>query len=252
MRVLVLCEESQAVCKAFRERGHEAYSCDLMPCSGGHPEWHIQNDALYILGLRGGDLFDTLDGKEHVAPDRWDLIVAHPPCTYLSNAGACRLYPKKGHLNKKRYKLGLMAKEFFLQIYNADCGKICVENPIPTTIFDMPPCSQIIEPYEFGHPYSKKTCLWLKGLPKLKPTKIVTKYKPYVSCGTSHNKGNKEKSGYSRAGGAAKVRSRTFDGIARAMADQWGSLNTTDSWWAGDDPDQVSIYNLPDVRMWED
>lgn len=120
--------------------------------------------------------------------------------------------------------MGLKAKEFFLSFYNAQCNHIAIENPIPSKVFEMPPYSQIIQPYEFGHPYSKKTCLWLRGLPKLKPTNILSEYKPYVSCGTSRNKGNKDKAGYSRAGGAAKIRSKTFKGIAQAMAEQWSQI----------------------------
>ena len=118
--------------------------------------------------------------------------------------------------------MGLEAKSFFMQFWNADCKMICVENPIPSKVFEMPPYTQTVQPYEYGHPYSKKTCLWLKGLPKLIPTNILSEYVPYVSCGTSANKGNPEKAGFSRAGGAAKVRSKTFEGIAKAMAEQWG------------------------------
>ena len=220
MKVLVACEESQTVCKAFRERGHEAYSCDIIEPSGGHPEWHIHGDAL--KAIMGGQI-TTMDGQQHDV-GRWDLLIAHPPCTYLTNAGACRLYPKSGQLDQERYKKGLQAKAFFMKLYNADCGHICVENPIPSKVFEMPPYTQIIQPYEHGHAYSKKTCLWLKGLAKLKPTKILSEYKPYVSCWTSKNKGNKDKAGFSRAGGAAKIRSKTFDGIASAMAEQWGVL----------------------------
>ncbi len=205
MKVLVACEESQRVCISFRERGHEAYSCDLVDCSGGHPEWHIKDDALKVIK------------REH-----WDLIIAHPPCTYLSNAGACRLYPHKGQLNIDRYHKGLEAKEFFMKILNADCEKICIENPVPSRVFELPKYTQIIQPYEFGEPWSKRTCLWLKGLPKLKSTEITYPFKPYVSCGTSANKGNPDKAGFSRAGGDKKVRSTTFWGIARAMAKQWG------------------------------
>ncbi len=123
---------------------------------------------------------------------------------------------------KERYQQGLNAKEFFMQFYNADCERICVENPIPSRIYELPPYTQTIQPFEYGHPYSKKTCLWLKNLPKLNPTNILNEYKPYISCGTSRNKGNKDKSGFSRAGGATKIRSKTFPGIAKAMAGQWG------------------------------
>lgn len=224
MRVLVACEESQRVCTAFRERGHEAYSCDIIEPSGGHPEWHILGDALRILSPSktwGDIVFNTMDGVEH-SVKKWDLIIAHPPCTCLSNAGACRLYPKKGILNLERYQKGLQAKKFFMHFLNADCEHIAVENPIPSKVFEMPPYTQTIQPYEYGHPFTKKTCLWLKNLPPLKPTNILVEYKPYVSCGTSHNKGNPDKAGYSRAGGDKLIRSKTFEGIAAAMAEQWG------------------------------
>lgn len=236
LKVLVACEESQRVCSAFRRLGHEAYSCDIIEPSGGHPEYHIKGDVLEVLNPKDhlGDFeapdqyisFKTMDGSYHEV-EKWDLIIAHPPCTYISNAGACRLYPRKGQLDQERYQKGLEAKEFFLKLYNADCEHICVENPIPSKVFELPPYSQTIQPYEYGEPYSKKTCLWLKGLPKLKPTNVLTEYKPYVSCGTSHNKGNKDKAGVSRSGGAAKVRSKTFVGIANAIAEQFSEYLTT-------------------------
>lgn len=218
MNVLVACEESQRVCMAFRERGHNAFSCDIQEPSGGHPEWHILGDAL--KAIQGGQIV-TMDGVTHDIP-KWDIIIAHPPCTYLSNAGACRLYPRKGELNQERYKKGLEAKAFFMEIWNADCEKICIENPIPSSVFELPRYTQSIQPFQFGEPYSKKTCLWLKGLNLLQHTNIIADYKPYVSCGTSRNKGNPDKAGASRAGGDKKVRSRTFIGIAKAMAEQWG------------------------------
>ena len=203
MRVLVACEESQAVCKAFREKGHEAYSCDIEPCSGGHPEWHIQVDALELLKMR------------------WDMIIAHPPCTYITNAGARWLFA--GHkLNKERYEKGLEAKDFFMKFLNADCEKIAVENPVPSSVFGMPKYTQVIQPYEFGHPYSKKTCLWLKGLSPLIPTNITMDYVPFVSSGMYTKTHDPKYRGASRKGGAAKSRSKTFPGIAKAMADQWG------------------------------
>lgn len=220
MNVLIACEESQRVCIAFRKRGHRAYSCDLQECSGGHPEWHIQSDAL--RAAKGNLYFSTTTGLHYV--DKWDLIIAHPPCTYLSNAGACRLYPKKGQLDEERYKKGLEAKKFFLSFLNLKCAHIAVENPIASKVFKLPECTQTIQPFEYGHPFSKKTCLWLKNLPPLRPTKIITDYKPYVSCETSRNKGNKDKAGFSRAGGAQRVRSKTFEGIAEAMAEQWGAF----------------------------
>ncbi len=222
LKVLVACEESQRVCSEFRKLRHEAYSCDVQEPSGGRPDWHILGDAVPVL--RGGQIV-TMDGKSHYV-DKWDLIIAHPPCTYLSNAGACRLYPRKGQLDQDRYQKGLAAKEFFMQFYNADCEHVAIENPIPSKVFDMPSYTQIIQPYEHGEPYSKKTCLWLRGLPEIKPSQMVEDYKPYVSCGTSANKGNKDKAGVSRSGGAAKVRSRTFKGIARAFATQWSEYLT--------------------------
>ena len=172
MKVLVACEESQAVCKAFRERGHEAYSCDIIECSGGHPEWHIQGDVLPIINgyKTPTDIIITQDGFAHCVPKRWDLIIAHPPCTYMSKAGARFMYLTAGVVNQERLKKALQAKEFFMQIMNADCDKICIENPTPLKVVDLPKESQVIQPYYFGHPYSKRTLLWLKGLPELKPT----------------------------------------------------------------------------------
>lgn len=223
MKVLVACEESQTVCKAFRAKGHEAYSCDIQDCSGGHPEWHIRGDVLPLIN--GNVKFTTCDSKAHKINGKWDLLIAHPPCTYLSNAGACRLYPRKGQLSQERYKKGLQAKAFFMKLYNADCEHICVENPIPSKVFDLPKYTQIIQPYEFGHPYSKKTCLWLKNLPKLKPTQIVTKnIISWVSGGSKDNYGNPRKQSGTKIRDA-KTRSKTFPGIAKAMAEQWGDTN---------------------------
>lgn len=230
MNVLVACEESQTVCKAFREKGHNAFSCDIIEPSGGHPEWHIKCDVLDILSPidHGNNYspaiwFTTQDGVFHDV-EKWDLIIGHPPCTFLSNAGACRLYPHKRELNIDRYLKGIEARKFFMLILNADCDKICVENPIPSRVYELPKYTQIIQPYEYGHPYTKKTCLWLKNLPKLKPTNVVDERHPYI-CGNSEiwkkqaAKGKvwgKEKS--------AKYRSKTFKGIAEAMADQWGVI----------------------------
>ena len=212
MKVLVACEESQRVCTEFRKLGHNAYSCDILDCSGGHPEWHIKGDVLPLLN--GCCTFQTMDGQEHSVSDRWDLIIAHPPCTYLSNAGARFLYPK-GILNEERLKIGLIAKDFFMKIYNADCEKIAIENPIPSKVYELPKYTQTIQPYEFGHPYQKKTCLWLKGLNPLQPTDILPKEKRQSTkiAGNWFNKGGKERQ---------KNRAKTFPGIAKAMAEQWG------------------------------
>lgn len=204
-KILIACEESQTVCKAFRELGHEAYSCDILDCSGGKPQWHIKGDVLEVIN------------------QEWDLIIAHPPCTYLSNAGAARLYPKKGELNLERYKLGLKAKEFFMEILNAKCKCIAIENPISSKIFEMPKFTQTIQPYEFGHPYSKNTRLWLKGLPNLKPTDIKTKnITSWVNGGSKDSQGNRRKCvGKTHS---SINRSKTFPGIAKAMAEQWGTF----------------------------
>ena len=153
MNVLVACEESQEVCKAFRERGHEAYSCDIQEPSGGHPEWHICGDVLQLLN--GNCVFRTMDGVKHIIDGKWDLLIAHPPCTYISNAGARWLYAG-GELNTERYIKGLEGKKFFMAMLNADCPRIAVENPIPSSIYDLPQYTQIIQPYQFGEPWSKK------------------------------------------------------------------------------------------------
>lgn len=203
---------------AFRELGHEAYSCDIQDCSGGHPEWHIKDDALKYINGRCS--FVTCDGKAHEISGKWDLLISHPPCTYLSNAGACRLYPKKGQLNQERYQKGLEAKEFFMKFLNAECPKVCVENPVSSSIFAMPPHSQEIQPYQFGHPYTKKTRLWLKGLLPLLPTEIVEPTGPYVPSGTGRK--DRTKYGAAKRGEDAKNRAKTFPGIAKAMAQQWG------------------------------
>lgn len=223
MKVLVACEESQEVCKAFRERGHEAYSCDIQGCSGGHPEWHILGDVLPVLRPQDlpDKLFYTMDGMWHHI-EKWDLIIAHPPCTYMSAAGACRMYPKAGHRDEARYAKAMQAKEFFFEILYADSSRICIENPRPLKCVGLPKETQRIQPFQFGEPWSKQTYLWLKGLPLLEPTEIVADYKPYVSSFSSRHKGMPEKAGASRSGGAQKVRSRTFRGIAKAMGDQWG------------------------------
>lgn len=204
IRVIVACEESQAVCKAFRERGFEAFSCDIEPCSGGHPEWHFQEDIFEVLKRE----------------PRFDLMIAHPPCTYLSNAGACRLYPKAGVLDMDRYEKGLLAKDFFMRLLNYPIAHIAVENPVSSRIFGMPPFTQEIQPYQFGHPYTKKTRLWLRNLPPLSPTNEVIPAGPHLPSGTGRK--DRSKYGGAKRGEDAKNRSKTFDGIARAMAEQWG------------------------------
>lgn len=219
MKILVACEESQEVCKAFRARGHEAYSADIQACSGGHPEWHIIGDVIPLID--GNCTFITMDGFKHEIIEQWDLLIAHPPCTFLSNAGARWLWAGR-KLNETRYLKGVAAKNFFLKFYNAECAKIAIENPIPSTIFCLPEYTQIIQPFEYGHAYSKKTCLWLKGLPLLKPTEIIENYVPFITSGSYTKTHNHKYKGASRKGGSAKSRSKTFAGIAKAMAEQWG------------------------------
>ena len=215
MKILVACEESQAVTIEMRKLGHEAYSCDVQEPSGGHPEWHIHGNALDAL--LGGRIV-TMDGKAHDV-GAWDMLIAHPPCTYLSNAGACRLYPRKGELDMTRYQKGLEAKAFFMRFYSADIPRIAVENPVSSKVFEMPQHTQEIQPWMFGHPYTKKTRLWLKGLPPLHPTDVVEPIAPYVPSGTGRK--NRGTYGAAKRGEDAKERSKTFPGIAKAMAEQW-------------------------------
>lgn len=240
MRVLVACEESQTVCKAFRERGHEAYSCDIQEPSGSHPEWHILGDALGILNPKyiedvvpedrcTGIEFCTMDGRYHFV-EKWDLLIAHPPCTYLAVSGNRWFNVERyGEAATKRMRDREEAKAFFMSFVNSDVERVAVENPVGvmSSVYRKP--DQIIEPYQFGHHARKKTCLWLKNLPALHPTDIVSP-------------GEIEQGGYSVGASAnyardengkiipwndprtAKIRSKTFSGIAAAMADQWGSL----------------------------
>lgn len=191
MKILIACEESQTVCTELRNLGHEAYSADIQEPSGGHPEWHILGDVLSLIN--GKCRFTTMDGTVHNISGKWDLLIAHPPCTYLTSAGACRLMPK-GKLDKKRLEKGIAAKEFFMKFYYADCDKICIENPSPLKIFSLPPYSQIIQPYMFGENVTKRTCLWLKNLPPLIATNNIGKPdvdtyirqngKPHYKCWT--------------------------------------------------------------------
>ena len=219
MKVLVACEESQAGCKAFRERGHEAYSCDIEPCSGGHPEWHIMQDVIPLLN--GSCRFTTMDGTEHYIAGKWDLLIAHPPCTDLAVSGARHFARKRADGTQQK------SIEFFMEFTKADCEKIAIENPICIMSTEYRKPDQIIQPYQFGHHARKSTCLWLRGLPNLIPTNIV-------------DPGEIDKNGFSRGASldyatdengkilpwndprTAKARSKTFPGIAKAMAEQWG------------------------------
>ena len=217
MKVLVACEESQRVCSAFRALGHEAYSCDIIEPSGGHPEWHILGDA--VVASEGG-VVKTMDGEEHYV-GRWDLLIAHPPCTYLSAASAVRLY-NKNHEIKDWNRYGKMqeAAKFFNLLWTADVPRVCVENPVPLKVAGLPPYTQMIEPFQFGHPWRKRTCLWLKNLPPLEPTDIVEP-KGYWIGAHGHDKAPH---GMSKGFRDQKTRSKTFGGIASAMAMQWGGI----------------------------
>lgn len=185
MKILIACEESQTVCKAFRAKGHEAYSCDILDCSGGHPEWHIKDDAI-----------------KYLYPEDWNIVIAFPPCTDLAVSGA-RYFKGKRESGQQQKSI-----DFFMLFANY-MGSICIENPIGimSSIYRKP--DQIIQPWQFGHGETKATCLWLKGLPKLVPTNIVDGREQKVW----RMPPSKDR---------AKMRSKTFEGIAQAMADQWG------------------------------
>ena len=209
MKILVACEESQRVCKAFRKRGHEAYSCDIVFCSGKEPRWHIWANVEPLLN--GKCSFRTCDGIEHHV-DKWDMIIAFPPCTYLSRAGSSNLY-KGGKFNEERYDRGQRAAEFFMQIYNADCQRIVIENPVPIRVFGLPKPSQEVEPYYFGVPVTKKTYLWLKGVPYLCPTNVVGPIYTFTTYPQFKNSFGKYRQ---------RNRSKTFEEVAEAMALSWG------------------------------
>ena len=240
MNVLVACEESQRVCTAFREKGHNAFSCDIEPCSGGHPEWHIRQDVIPLLNGRCS--FKTMDGIEHSIDGKWDLIIAFPPCTHLAVSGAAWFDKKRADGRQRE------AIEFFCQFMKADCDRISIENPvgiisgnyIPKWFPDIAEKynlpikpTQIVQPYEYGHAAKKTTCLWLKGLPNLVPTNIVDPGEFYVSPkGRKFSKGSSSDMARDEQGKilswndprTAKLRSKTFQGIAKAMASQWSDI----------------------------
>lgn len=213
MKVLIACEESQEVCKAFREKGHEAYSADLQDCSGGHPEWHIKGDCLPLIN--GNCTFMTEGGQWVHIDGKWDLLIAHPPCTDLAVSGA-RWFPEK----QKDFRQQ-KACVFFMQMMLADAERVAVENPIGIMSSCYRPADQIIQPYQFGHPARKSTCLWLRNLPKLKPTNIVEPNIVEYKC--RNGKIARFSADYGPGGGEnGKRRSKTYTGIGRAMAEQWG------------------------------
>lgn len=226
MRVLIACEESQTVCKAFRERGHEAYSCDTQECSGGHPEWHYQGD---IFGLIDKQYFRTQNlGHRYV--EKWDLMIGHPPCTYLSFVGNRWFnYQRYGKQALERYQKRLDAVNFFLKLWESPIEKICLENP-RGYIQEFISYSQLIHPYYFGDSQSKTTLLWLKNLPQLLHQKEdgLFESKTHVDKGAMaiHGSGSEAFFGLDilklPQEERAKIRSKTFEGIAKAMAEQWG------------------------------
>lgn len=225
MKVLVACEESQTVCKAFRERGHEAYSCDIQECSGGAEHLHVKGNCLPIIN--GDCTFRTMDGKWHTIEGSWDLLIAHPPCTYLTVTGNSWFNESKYHANAiGRYMDRMDSMNFFMQFVYSTAKRFAIENPvgIMSSVYRKP--DQIIEPYEYGHPTTKKTCLWLKNLPILTPTNIVD---PSDGLYT-YADGRKDPLWHVESIGMSpdersRYRSKTFQGIADAMADQWGSLD---------------------------
>ena len=220
--ILIACEESQAVCKAFRERGHNAFSCDIVECSGGHPEWHFMEDVLKVIPNRGGHLEN---GSLYYLPEgeTWDLMIAHPPCTYLSVSGARWLY-HPDHLGRRQHKKE--AEEFFMEFTKTNIKRWAIENPVGcmNSVYRKP--DQIVQPFWFGDSASKKTCLWLHNLPPLTPTNIVDPGERVVlSSGRSLPKWysdsfNTKISTEERR----KLRSKTFPGFAEALAEQWGKL----------------------------
>ena len=235
MKILVACEESQRVCIEFRKRGHEVYSCDVEPCSGGHPEWHIMQDVLPLLN--GNCEFKTVDEMSHKIDGKWDMIIAFPPCTYLTNAGtrhySLRINPewKVREREAKREE----AVKFFMAFANADCEKIAIENPVGYMNKNYRKADQIIHPYYFAESkvdnenyVQKRTCLWLKNLPHLIRKNALKKPEPKYYCQGEKCKGKAIgwcegiKGTTGGQSGRAKARSKTFPGIAKAMSEQWG------------------------------
>lgn len=215
MKILIACEESQAVTKEFRKLGHDAFSCDILPCSGGHPEWHIQGDAIA----------EAYSGK-------YDMMIAHPPCTYLAVSGARWLYNKDGSRNEERYKNQAEALEFVQQLMDAPIEYIAIENPISVISSHIRKPDQIVHPYMFGDKASKSTCLWLNNLPNLEPTDIVEKGE-FIEFISKKGVKKRQPRWYYDALQKAKtpeerrtLRSKTFPGIARAMANQWHEFLT--------------------------
>lgn len=225
--ILIACEESQEICKAFRALGHNAFSCDIIEPSGGHPEWHILGDCLPYIN--GNCKFKTMDNQEHEISGPWDLLIAHPPCTRLAVSGN-RWYnvERYGDAARQKLKEREEAADFFMKFINADCEHTAVENPIGVMNTRYRKPNQIIQPYWFGHPVSKSTCLWLKNLPLLEPTNMVEPEKIHSKGASGGYSGNSWQV-YDENGKVLKyndpktaaARSKTFPGVAAAIAEQW-------------------------------
>lgn len=228
MKVLVACEESQAVTKELRALGVEAYSCDIIECSGGHPEWHIQQDVLPLLtrednGNNGWHniCFETTDGAAH-SVEKWDMIIAFPPCTYLTITGNRWFNVEKyGDKAIERMVEREKAIKFFMALANAECDKIAIENPIGVMSTEWRKPDQIIQPYEYGHPARKATCLWLKNLPLLQPTDVVEPESYYYTAKNGRVKSDSRWRCQCKKEDRARHRAKTFPGVAKAMATQW-------------------------------
>lgn len=226
MRILVACEESQAVTIEFRKLGFEAYSCDILPCQGGHPEWHFMGDVTKLISINISDRqFQTEAGNyEVLSVSGWDAIIAFPPCTYLTVTGNRWFNVEKyGEKAVQRIKDREEAIKFFMLFANAECENIVIENPVGIMSSEWRKPNQIIQPWQFGDPYEKKTCLWIKGFDNLYPTNIV---KPPER--TTFESGKSMATWYADAfklppAERSKMRSKTFPGIAKAMAKQWGT-----------------------------
>ena len=205
MKILIACEESQTICKEFRRLGHEAYSCDLLPCSGGHPEWHLQCDVFTVLD------------------QGWDMMIAHPECTRLTVTANKWYKPEFSERFPTIHQDREDAVDFFMRLANANIPRIAIENPIGIMSTRWRKPDQIIQPYQFGDPERKSTCLWLKNLPKLIPTDIVQPEIITFKSGKTMSKCHYESVKLSKEE-RRKARSKTFPGIARAIAEQWGNL----------------------------
>lgn len=207
MKILIACEFSGIVRDAFIRKGHDAWSCDILPSESDFSSNHYQCDVMEVIG------------------NGWDMMIAHPPCTYLSNAAAGHLHPGGiPNINIERYEKGLKGREFFMAFYNALIPKIAIENPVPSRVYDLPPYAQIIHPYYFGDTESKRTCLWLKNLPPLEKTNLVKpKIYGYYKRGNKKGQPIYGNNYLKLSPDRGKIRSKFFPGIASAMADQWGS-----------------------------